>query len=196
MNEWKFISFIHGSWSSFPMACACSTWCKWQLPVLFKQSGTFYSVSNSWLHIVTESWWNAQMVSCSIFSLHSFSMEPIIQRSILGFVLMRELTIPPCRTILACIKYLRHYPCPCCLIFKGDISKLGTKHDCKLRDSKERVDDEIQQSKIWLVWDWIYKGGSGIVSAAVERILNPKSLIPMQVSLTLVILDWNIFTQS
>ena len=118
-----------------------------------------------------------------------FLMEPIIQRSMLGFVSMCELTITPCRTILVCIKYLGNYPCPRCLIFKGDISKLGTKHDCKLCDSKEQVDDEIQQNKIWLVRDWIYKGGSGVVSAAVQRILGPKSLIPTQVSFTLVILD-------
>jgi hypothetical protein len=113
-----------------------------------------------------------------------FSMELIIQRSLFVlFVLMRELIIIPYRTILACIKYLGNYPCPRCLISKADISKLGTKHDRKLRDLKERVDDEIQQSKIRLVRDWIYKGGSGIVSAAVERILGPKSLIPTHVSL-------------
>ncbi|EDQ99528.1 uncharacterized protein LACBIDRAFT_334986 [Laccaria bicolor S238N-H82] len=85
----------------------------------------------------------------------------------------------PEKTILACIKYLGNFPCPCCLISKVDISKLGTKRDRKLRNSKEQVDDENQQSKIQLVQDWIYKGGYGIVSVAVERILGPKSLIPM-----------------
>ena len=122
------------------------------------------------------------MVSCGVFSLAFFSMEQIIQRSVLAFFVSAcELTIPPHRTILACIKYLGNYPCPRCLISKADISKLGTKRDRKIRDLKEHVDDEIQQGRR-LVRDWIYKGGSGIVSAAVERILGPKSLIPTHVS--------------
>lgn len=124
------------------------------------------------------------MVSCGVFFLIFFSMELIIQRSVLLlFSSICELTILSCITILACIKYLGNYLCPRCLISKADISKLGTKHDHKLRDSKERVDDEIQQSKIRIVRDWIYKSGYGIVSAAVERVLGPKSLIPTHVSL-------------
>ena len=124
------------------------------------------------------------MVSCGVFSLAFFSMEQIIQRSVLAFFVSAcELTIPPHRTILACIKYLGNYPCPRCLISKADISKCGTKRDCKIHDLKEQVDDEIQQGRIWLDRDWVYKGGSGIVSAAVERILGPKSLIPTHVSL-------------
>jgi len=77
----------------------------------------------------------------------------------------------------------------------ADISKLWTKHDHKLHDLKEQVDDEIQQSRIQLVQDWIYKGRSGIISAAIERILGPKSLIPMHVSFTLLILNQNILNQ-
>ena len=92
------------------------------------------------------------MVSCSVFSLHFFSMEWIIQRSVLAFFVSTcELNIPPHRTIVACIKYLGNYPCPHCLISKADISKLGTKQDHKLHDLKEHMDDEIQQSRIWLV---------------------------------------------
>jgi hypothetical protein len=126
-----------------------------------------------------------------------FSTELIIQRSLfILFVLMLELTIPHCRTILACIKYLGNYPCPRCLISKADISKLGTKRDRKVRNSKECMDNENQQSKIQLVQDWIYKGGSGIVSAAVERILGPKSLIQMHVSFTLLVLNHNFLTKS
>jgi len=136
-------------------------------------------------------WYN--VVFFSLF----FFLQSWLSRKVCSFFFfsMCVLTIPSYRTILACIKYLGNYPCPCCLISKADISKLGTKHDRKLCDSKERVDGEIQQSRIQLVQDWIYKGGSGIVSAAVERILGPKSLIPMHVSFTLLILNRNILNQ-
>ena len=124
------------------------------------------------------------MVSCGVFFLVFFSMELLIQRSVLLLVSsICELTILSCRMILACIKYLGNYPCPRCLISKADISKLGTKRDRKLHDLKERVDDKIQQSKIQIIRDWIYKSGYGIVSAAIERVLGSKSLIPTHVSL-------------
>ena len=122
-------------------------------------------------------WYNAAFYSLLFFLWSRLSREVCS-----FFFLICELTIPPHRTILVCIKYLGNFLCPRCLISKADISKLGTKRDRKLCDLKERVDDEIQRSRIWLVRDWIYKGGTGIISAAVERILSPKSLIPTHIS--------------
>ena len=85
------------------------------------------------------------------------------------------------RVILATIRNLGGCPCPQCLIPKERIPELGTVNDQKRRETMERVVTGELEFDILLARDQIYKKGKGVKSAGVERILAPKSLVPIHV---------------
>jgi hypothetical protein len=79
------------------------------------------------------------------------------------------------RILLAGIRDKGLCPCPRCLIPKADIHKLGQATDFASRIKKARtyIGDVICNAR-----NWIYEGGLGIASAAVERVLKPESWTP------------------
>jgi hypothetical protein len=85
------------------------------------------------------------------------------------------------RVLLATIRNLGACPCPRCLIPKERIPELGTVNDQKRRDTAHRTVTGELEFDILLARDQIYKKGKGVKSAAVERILAPKSLVPTHV---------------
>lgn len=69
-------------------------------------------------------------------------------------------------------------PCPRCFILKTDIDKLGQKLDARYRITQARI---YLGNIITTARDFIYKQGYGVTSAAVERLLKEKSLVPTRV---------------
>ena len=86
------------------------------------------------------------------------------------------------RVLLATIRNLGSFPCPRCLIPKDKILEVGTKNDDKRRENSQRMANNKLFSDIRLARTWIYKEGSGVKAAAVERLLSPTSLVPTIVS--------------
>ncbi|KAI0259134.1 hypothetical protein BC834DRAFT_974518 [Gloeopeniophorella convolvens] len=82
----------------------------------------------------------------------------------------------PKKALLACIKNLGHYPCPCCYVEKSQIYTLGTKADMRRRRARAREDD--------------------ILSAWVQRILELGSLVPAQSTFSRLFLEhgFNFYT--
>lgn len=64
--------------------------------------------------------------------------------------------------LLACMKFLGKCLCPCCLVEKENVFRLGSKKDSQIRNRKQAIFDF----------------GRGVISAAVEKILGALSLVP------------------
>lgn len=86
------------------------------------------------------------------------------------------------RVLLASIKYLAQCPCPRCLVKKDQIGDLGTKFDSQWHDQIWE-DNSNRKGNIEMTRSWIFEKGRGILSAAVERVLSPMSLVPTRVRL-------------
>jgi hypothetical protein len=65
--------------------------------------------------------------------------------------------------------------CPRCLVTKADIDKLGYIRDARNRISNART---YARDLVVTARDIIYRLGYGVKSAAVERVLKEKSLVP------------------
>ena len=89
------------------------------------------------------------------------------------------------RVILASIKYLGKHPCPCCLVKKCHIHELGSKANLGHREKLVRIDDGPCQFDIEAARKLIYTQGVQISSKRISAIIDPKSLVPTQVSLFL-----------
>ena len=76
------------------------------------------------------------------------------------------------------MKFLGNCPCPCCLVTKDKICKLGTKNDQGVHTKKAWVDTEVHRWSIENVCRAIFEFGRSITSRAIERILGPASLVP------------------
>ena len=81
---------------------------------------------------------------------------------------------------MACIKYLSHCPCPCCLLCKSKIPLLGSKSDTQARHRLLRTDSEARRRKIETAWRLIFRGVN-ITSQKIEQLLGSESLIPTRV---------------
>lgn len=93
------------------------------------------------------------------------------------------------RAALATIRNLGDCPCPRCLIPITLAHNFGTPEDRHYRIHKARIDDRDRQTKVSKARKLIYgkTGGKkntnfGVGSAAVERLLKDQSLIPTDVS--------------
>lgn len=84
------------------------------------------------------------------------------------------------RILLATIRYLAKCPCPRCLIPMVRISGLGTHID-EQRRRHMRIDTEHRREKVEISRKYIYEGGRGIKSKAVEDLLKEDSLVPTRV---------------
>ncbi|KAI0054412.1 hypothetical protein BV25DRAFT_1817100 [Artomyces pyxidatus] len=83
----------------------------------------------------------------------------------------------PEKVLLASIKSLAACPCPCCFVKKDQIGALGTHAD-RLRRMKPRVDDARRQDKVETTRRWIFERGYAIACKAVQRVLDPLSMVP------------------
>ncbi|GLB45992.1 hypothetical protein LshimejAT787_5000020 [Lyophyllum shimeji] len=83
----------------------------------------------------------------------------------------------PEKILLATIRYLGNCPCPRCLIDKDQIFRMGTKFDARQRENI-REDTPNRRSWVERARQWIFEKGLGVMSAAVERLLKPRSWVP------------------
>ncbi|KAI0366150.1 hypothetical protein BV20DRAFT_1038521 [Pilatotrama ljubarskyi] len=86
----------------------------------------------------------------------------------------------PEKVLLTAIKNLGKCPCPRCLVTKAQIPASGTKPDIALRKNHERLDSDALQYDIRRARDWMFTKGYSPTSAYVQRLLDSRSLTPMQ----------------
>ncbi|KJA20606.1 hypothetical protein HYPSUDRAFT_141916, partial [Hypholoma sublateritium FD-334 SS-4] len=84
----------------------------------------------------------------------------------------------PEKILLATIRNFGLCPCPRCLIPKDKIPDVGKVYDNRRRTTTSRVDSTARNFDIDTARKFIYENGEGVKSAAVERVLRDKSLVP------------------
>ncbi|KAH9919802.1 uncharacterized protein B0H18DRAFT_936945 [Fomitopsis serialis] len=88
----------------------------------------------------------------------------------------------PEKVLIAAIRDKGLCPCPRCYVPQADIFKMGQKRDLARRSESRlgflRNWSEGLRARIMKARDLIYNSGLGVVSAAVERVLKPWSLVP------------------
>ncbi len=87
------------------------------------------------------------------------------------------------RVLLASIKSLSHCPCPRCCVPKSRASDIGTKRNANAIVNLARVDNDAHRHDVHRARDLIYLEGYGVKSAAVDRLLGSRSLVPAKVFL-------------
>lgn len=85
------------------------------------------------------------------------------------------------RILLATIRNFGLCPCPRCLIPKDKIPDVGKVYDDRRRNTTSRIDSAARNFDIDTARKFIYENGEGVKSAAVERVLRDKSLVPTTV---------------
>lgn len=87
---------------------------------------------------------------------------------------------------MATIRDMGACPCPRCFVEKEDIQKMGTKSDMKFRQLRTREDTYPRRFDVNRARELIYNALKpfGVTSAAVERLLKPKSWVPTEVRLS------------
>lgn len=85
------------------------------------------------------------------------------------------------RALLAAIRERGLCPCPRCLVPKSELHQMGLVEDMKKRISRART---YLSGAIDAARKAIYTGGLYIMSAPVERLLKPFSLVPTMVCIT------------
>ena len=73
-------------------------------------------------------------------------------------------------------------PCPRCLIPKDSIHLVGTNQDRKRREALVRVDNLSRRAKVESARQLIYGQNWAVDSKPVQRLLQPESLVPTEVS--------------
>jgi hypothetical protein len=147
-------------------------------------SGTCSSTQSSCMHMNTASSFHSQTAFYDEFFPGFLHTPPITRKSLLFQRFNIVSADKKSGVLLASIKYLAQCPCPRCLIKKDQIHNLGTKFDSQRRD-EIREDDLNRKGDIEMTRSWIFEKGRGILSAAVERVLSPMSLVPTRVRLYL-----------
>jgi hypothetical protein len=118
--------------------------------------------------------------------LLTYSADYPEKYAISSFVLSLATSLTACRVLLASIRSKGACPCPRCLIPLSRIQNLGMKLDMKQRCTLARMDDENRRSKINTARDIIYNKNFAINSKYVEALLKQESLVPTDVSATMV----------
>ena len=172
-------------WSRIFIAKYLENLHKWMFSLTAgKNSCKLYNFSSwamiSYMHISLELSWNAQMEYFSDFS--NFHIFGQLSRKVIYLILcLFFLLICITRVLLACIKYLSHYPCPRCLVWKNEISALGmelNQHQC---ETQKQTDTQMRRRKVERVRKWVYESGMTITSVLIKQLLGPQSLTPTQV---------------
>jgi len=118
----------------------------------------------------------------------SFHIQQTIQRSKYTFHFMCQIwgidifTFTLHRVLLTTIKFLRGCLCPCCLVKKGDVYKMGMKLDMKSRLTKQCVDDFRRQRSIEEARNLIFQLGVPVGRSRVKAILDEASYVSICVS--------------
>ncbi|EMD39733.1 hypothetical protein CERSUDRAFT_92226 [Gelatoporia subvermispora B] len=86
----------------------------------------------------------------------------------------------PERILVACIRFLAQGPCAVCLMEKAKIAAMGTKANMKFRISHACNDTERLRNKISTAREWISKLGYSLTSQRLARLLDSKSLLPIE----------------
>lgn len=79
------------------------------------------------------------------------------------------------------IRNMGGFPCPRCLTPMDRMHLVGTKQDQKQRLALGRADTPSYRAKISNARQLIYGNNLAVDSAAVERLLKPESLVPIEV---------------
>lgn len=79
-------------------------------------------------------------------------------------------------------------PCPRCLVAKDKIPNVGKVYDDLQCNTTARVDSDARIYDIDVVRKFIYEDGQGVKSAAVERVLCNKSLVPTTVRVPCILI--------
>lgn len=87
------------------------------------------------------------------------------------------------RILIASIHNIGNCPCPRCLIPLKLVHNVGSTVDMMQRHSMARIDDQERRSLVSAARVHIYEGNLQVNSAVVEKLLQPKSLVPTEVSL-------------
>ena len=85
------------------------------------------------------------------------------------------------RVLLATIRNKALCPCPCCLIPKMKMDRVGHIADAKIRNDQAHKYLDIKES-VKRAWKAIYVQGAHIGGAYVQRLLKPTSTVPTLVS--------------
>ena len=86
------------------------------------------------------------------------------------------------RVLLCCVRYLRNWPCPCCLVRESEIQELGTKQDINWQETRRHIDDDRRCMLVETAWEMIYQDGVWPGAKAISRLLESQALNPMCVS--------------
>ena len=123
------------------------------------------------------------MVYGVTFILASSHIQPTILKSMSLFLfilfLLTKKPIHPLRALLSLIRNNGDCPCPCCLVNKKDIGKMGQVLNlrCCVSNTHSYIGEKIRDAR-----DFIFKLGYNVASAAVERLLSSHSWVPTLVS--------------
>ena len=83
---------------------------------------------------------------------------------------------------MTCLKYLAQCPCPCCLILKSKIPRLGMEVNKKARQKLARVDSKEIQNKVNHTRRLMFEDGINVSSVFIDHLLKPHLLVPIWVS--------------
>jgi hypothetical protein len=99
------------------------------------------------------------------------------------------------RIILASIKNLGKYPCPCCKVQMEHVTRMGEPEDRLVRVETSRFDDRSRREAVESARDLIFKKNLAVTNNAVENLLSVGSYLPIDVgSLAYSKLGFNVFS--
>lgn len=128
-------------------------------------------------------WCPASVVYGIAFIPASSHIWPTILKSMSLFLfilfLLAKKPIHPLRALLSLIRNHGDCPCPCCLVNKKDIGKMGQVLNLwrHVSETHSYIGKKIRDAH-----DFIFKLGYNVASAAVECLLSLHSWVPMLVS--------------
>ena len=83
---------------------------------------------------------------------------------------------------MASIRFFGALPCQDCEVLMEELHKVRTFLVKLHQRTIQRVDTKERQATIHLARKWMFELGYGVQGAQIERLLQPKSLIPTRVS--------------
>jgi hypothetical protein len=123
-------------------------------------------------------WYNTTILSSDIhlFSRLSGKVSPIVLSPV-----WTDVGDMHNRVLMACIRNLGNCPCPRCTIQLSDVHLVGTTKDRRNRKKLSRTDDHRYRLTVSNARKAILERNFAVNSAVVERLLQPRSLVPTAV---------------
>lgn len=88
------------------------------------------------------------------------------------------------RILLAYIKFVGGYPCPCCLILKADIIQMRSEGNMVTCQTNTQHSGQELITKVWKAQKLIFHTRATVNSTCVQSILQSESLVPTHVRAT------------